>query len=247
MKQVVIVTGASRGVGRATALRLARDGASVIAVARSTDDLDRLADEAGRDRVGSLIPSAGDVRLPATAAGAVALALELFGQLDAVVNNAGIEQTQALENVLDAEYDATLDTNLRGPFNFMRAALPAMKAQRAGTLVTIASVAALRGFTEDAVYCASKFGVLGLNDALEEELRPHGIRVCVICPGAINTDLAKGTWSPPLDPYRPHYLQPDDIADAVAWVLRLPSRVAVSRIVLRPLVEPPYGPLLPLS
>lgn len=243
--QVVIVTGASRGVGRATALRLARDGAGVVALARDERRLHALLDDLGGG-TGTVVPLVGDVRSGETAARAVELALERFGRLDAVVNNAGIERVRPLDEVSDDDYDATLDTNLRGPFNLIRAALPHMKAHRRGTLLTIASVAAIRGYPDDAVYTASKFGVLGLNDALEEELRPFGIRVCVICPGAINTDLAIESWSPPDDPYRPHYLQPGDIADAVAWVLGQPARVVVGRIVLRPLVEPPYGPTLPL-
>lgn len=240
--QVVIVTGASRGVGRAVARRLCADGARVIAVARNREQLETLRREAAV--TGEIVPVAGDVRDPRTAAAAVAVSVERFGHVDALVNNAGVERTRPLEQVPDSEYDMTLDTNLRRPFNFARAVIQPMKKRGAGSIVTIASVAAIRGFVDDAVYTASKFGALGLSDALEEELRPYGIRVCVICPGAINTDLAKETWSPPEDPYRPHFLQPHDLADAVAWVLGQPPRVAVSRIVLRPLVEPPYGQLL---
>ena len=246
MDLVVIVTGASRGVGRATALRLARSGAQVVAVARDERRLLSLRDELTEAGGGAIDAMAGDVRSGETASRAVAQAIERFGRLDAVVNNAGIERTRPLDEVSDDDYDAMVDTNLRGPFNLIRAALPHMKERHSGTLITIASVAAIRGFVDDAVYTASKFGVLGLNDALEEELRPFGIRVCVICPGAINTDLAIDTWSPPDDPYRPHFLQPEDVADAVAWVLSQPARVVIGRIVLRPLVEPPYGATLPL-
>lgn len=246
MDQVVIVTGASRGVGRATAIRLARTGARVVAVARDERRLLSLRDELGEAGDGAIEVLAGDVRVGETAARAVTHAIERFGRLDAVVNNAGVERTRPLDEVSDDDYDAMVDTNLRGPFNLIRAALPHLKERHSGTLITIASVAAIRGFVDDAVYTASKFGVLGLNDALEEELRPFGIRVCVICPGAINTDLAIDTWSPPDDPYRPHFLQPEDIAEAVAWVLSQPARVAVGRIVLRPLVEPPYGATLPM-
>lgn len=245
--QVVVVTGASRGVGRATALRLARDGARVVAVARDERRLDALLEDVPGDGTGAILPLPGDVRSGKTADRAVALALARFGRLDAIVNNAGIERVRPLDEVSDDDYDVTLDTNLRGPFNLIRAALPHLKERHGGTVLTIASVAAIRGYPDDAVYTASKFGVLGLSDALEEELRPFGIRVCVICPGAINTDLAIDSWSPADDPYRPHYLQPDDIADAVAWVLGQPARVVVGRIVLRPLVEPPYGATLPLA
>lgn len=247
MDPVVIVTGASRGVGRATALTLARAGAQVVAVARDESRLAALRDEFGSMGGGGLELVPGDVRSSETASWAVARAIDRFGRLDAIVNNAGVERTKPMDEVSDADYDAMVDTNLRGPFNLIRAALPHMKERHGGTLITIASVAAIRGFIDDAVYTASKFGVLGLNDALEEELRPFGIRVCVICPGAINTDLAIDSWSPPDDPYRPFYLQPDDVANAVAWVLAQPARVVVGRIVLRPLVEPPYGATLPLS
>lgn len=241
MKRTAIVTGVSRGAGRAIAERLATDGAVVIAVARDADRLAALA-----DRVAGIVPVVGDVRDPGVGDRAIVAALSATGRVDVLVNNAGIERVRPVDEVSDAEYDLTLDTNLRGTFNLVRAVLPAMKSQQAGSIVNIASTAGLRGFVDDAVYTASKFGVVGLTDALDEELRPYGIRVCAICPGAINTDLARDTWSPPDDPYRAHYLQPSDVADAVAWVIGQPPHVAVSRVVLRAMVEPPYGPLLPL-
>ena len=136
-----------------------------------------------------------------------------------------------------------VDTNLRGVFNFTRAVIPAMKVRRRGQILSVASVAGIRGFAEDAVYTASKYGVVGFSDALDEELRTTGIRVGCICPGAVATDLA-APWLPTDDPRRPYVLQPEDVAGALWYAASQPGHVAVGLVILRPLIEPPHSPML---
>jgi 3-oxoacyl-[acyl-carrier protein] reductase len=239
---VTVVTGASRGVGRATALRFAAEGLTVVAVARDRGRLDALAAEASAAG-GRVVPMTGDVREASDARRVVDDTERDLGPIEILVNNAGVERVKPLEAVTDADYAEMVDTNLRGVFNFTRAVVPGMKARRRGQILSVGSIAGIRGFAEDAVYTASKFGVVGFSDALDEELRPFGIRVGCICPGAIATDLS-APWLPPDDPRRPHALQPEDVADALWYAASQRAHVAVGLVVLRPMIEPPHSPML---
>ena len=244
--QVAVVTGASRGIGRSVCLALAKDGVRVIAVARSEKLLEQLVSEATTLQ-GEVVAAPADVRRSDDAASAVALTMSRYGKIDILVNNAGVEWPKAIDETSDADYEHMLDTNLRGYFRFCRSVVPIMKRQRNGYIVNLASTAGLRGYAGDSVYCATKWGVQGLTDALHEELRPYGIRVCSIAPGSVNTDIAKETWSPPEDPFRAHMLQPEDVARAIIYVVSQPRHVVIEHIVLRPLVELPYSSMLPLD
>ncbi|MGQ9599121.1 MAG: SDR family oxidoreductase [Anaerolineae bacterium] len=245
-KQAIIVTGASRGIGRATALALAREGGQVLAVARTSTLLKELAEQAA-NLPGQIIPATIDVTQRNQAEAAVAKAVELFERIDVLVNCAGVELPRAVEEFSDEEYTRMMDTNLKAVFYLIRAVVPIMKRQRSGLIVNIASTAGHRGFSGDSVYCASKFGVVGLTDSLDEELRRFGIRVSCISPGATDTDLAKATWSPPDDPYRALFLRPEDVAGAVLFVVGQPQHVTIPRLNILPMVEPPYSPFLPLE
>jgi len=240
--RVAVVTGASRGVGRATALRLAAEGATVVGIARSADALATLPAEA-KGLAGSIETVALDIRSPRAVDTAFLDLEQRLGRIDILVNNAGVERVKPLEAVADEDYEAMVETNLRGTFHCIRAVLPGMKARRSGHIVSISSAAGLRGFGGDAVYCASKFGIVGLMDALDEELRPFGIRVTTICPGAIDTSLV--TWAEP--GYREHFLRPADVAEAIAYAVSQPPHVAVGLLVIRPFVEPPHSDFLTLE
>jgi 3-oxoacyl-[acyl-carrier protein] reductase len=244
--KTALVTGASRGIGRATALALARQGFRVAAIARRMDLLDELARQS-IDLPVRILPVQADITIRSEVDAAVRTIADRFGRIDVLVNNAGVEMVKPVENVSDEELDATVDTNLKGAFYFVRAVVPLMKAQHSGLIINISSTAGQRGFAEDAIYCASKFGIVGFSDALDDELRKFGICVCCISPGAVNTDLASATWSPPDDPYRPYYLQPEDVARVIQFVASQPEHVAIESIVLRPSIEPPYSPPLPLN
>jgi len=244
LSKVIIITGAGKGIGRATVLRLVSADARVIAVDIDANSLAALAEKC-KDLAGSVVPVIADVRSRKAVEAAVKEALDRFGTVDVVVNNAGIERVKPIQKVSDEDYDATLDINLRSVFLFARAVVPIMQRQRSGMILNIASTAGLRGIKDDAVYCASKFGVIGMSEALDEELRQYGIRVTYVCPGNTNTDLPL-SWSPADDPYRAHFLRPEDIAEALFYVISQPANVAIGQLVLRPIIQPPYSSMLPL-
>jgi 3-oxoacyl-[acyl-carrier protein] reductase len=240
--RVAVLTGASRGVGRATAVRLASDGATVVGIARGPEGLASLPPEAA-GLAGSIETVVLDVRSGDDVDREIRALEERLGRIDILVNNAGVERVKPFDAVADEDYEAMVETNLRGAFHCIRAALPGMKRRRSGHLVSVSSAAGIRGFGEDAVYSATKFGIVGLMDALDEELRPFGIRVTTICPGAIDTSLV--TWAKP--GYREHFLRPEDVAEAIAYAVSQPPHVAVGLLVVRPFVEPPHSDLLSLD
>jgi len=243
-ERVILVSGASRGIGRATALALAADGATVIGIARPSEELTELPSLAS-DLPGNIEAVAADVRSASDVADAVAAVERRHGRLDVLVNVAGVERVKPLDTVTDEDYEATVDTNLRGVFHLCRAVLPIMRRQQQGHIVSVASAAGIRGFRDDAVYSASKFGVVGLMDALDEEVRSDGIRITTICPGAVDTTLV--TWVEPDSPYRSRFLAPGDVAAAVRFAIAQPAHVVVGLIVVRPLVEPPHSEMLSLE
>lgn len=183
--KVAIVTGAGRGIGRAIAERLAREGARVV-----VNDMDKVPAEEAAQAVGGAA-QIGSVAEPATAEAAVSLAVERFGGLDILVNNAGITRDVTIQRMTDEEWDLVVDASLRGAFNFLRAAVPAFrqrfKEQTPGNrkVVNIASINGLYGVAGNANYSAAKAGVIGLSKAAARELGRYRINVNVIAPGYI--------------------------------------------------------------
>lgn len=232
--KVAIVTGAGRGAGRAIALRLAREGASVVAVARTRADLDRLAAEVAT--AGGVCEAVeADVSNPDDARRIAARAMERFGRIDVLVNNAGINgPISGVEETPLADWQRTLDVNLTGPFLCSQAVLPMMKEQRGGSIIMISSGAGKQGYPNMAAYCASKFGLHGLAQSLAVEVSDLNIRVSTIMPGSIAETSFSGQrkgWMP-----RPgaKYLRPDDIADAILFLLQQPASAWTQEMSLWP-------------
>ncbi len=220
--KVAIVTGAGRGAGRAIALRLAREGASLVAVARTRKELDSLAAEvAASNGVCEVIEA--DVANPADARRMAAQTVERFGRIDVLVNNAGVGgPVSSVEETPVEEWQRTLDVNLTGPFLCSQAVLSTMKEQRSGHIIMISSGAGKQGYPNMAAYCASKFGLHGLAQSLAAEVGDLNIRVSTILPGSIaetNFSGQRKGWMP-----RPgaKYLRPEDIADAILFLLLQP-------------------------
>jgi 3-oxoacyl-[acyl-carrier protein] reductase len=185
---VVVITGASAGIGRATAHELVAAGARVVLGARRRDRLDALeAEHAGR-----VVGVEMDVRAPADSQRLVATALERFGRLDALVANAGIGMYGGILDHPDEALQTMLDTNVAGTVWPIRAAVPAMIEAGRGDIIIVASVAGVRGGAAEAVYAATKFAQVGLAGALDRELREHGIRVTTIGPAGTSTEFAMG-------------------------------------------------------
>jgi NAD(P)-dependent dehydrogenase (short-subunit alcohol dehydrogenase family) len=185
--QIVVVTGATSGIGRATAARFGRDGAAVLAVGRKVKALAEVAQEVGKAG-GRCLPFEADVTASGAPDAIVAKTLESFGGLTTLVNAAGIIATGTVENSGDAAWDEMLDINLRAPFRLMRAATPHLVASR-GSVVNVSSVTGLRAFPGVLAYCVSKAGVDQLTRCAALELASKGVRVNAVNPGVVVTNL----------------------------------------------------------
>jgi short-subunit dehydrogenase len=215
--KIAIITGASGGIGRATALAFADQGASVVLLSRNRDRLENLAGEirAKTHRESLLLPA--DVRSPAEIQKGIEQVMDRYGRIDYLVNGAGIISYKPfLELSLD-ELDAMMSVNYFGTVACVRAVLPVMLRQKTGHIVNIASTAGRRGFPMETGYCASKFAVVGFSEALRMELHGTGVCVSVLCPGIVDTPMARDFLSLPGIREEVHPLSTKQIA---SWVLK---------------------------
>lgn len=215
---VAAITGASAGIGEASARALADEGASLVLGARRADRLEKLAEEL--DTEVSVVEM--DVRSPDDSTKLVQTAYERFGRLDTLVANAGIGAYGGIMDLTDEQLTEMMDTNVAGTVWPIRAAVPGFVEAGEGDIVIIASVAGLRGAADEAVYAATKFAQVGLAGALDRELREKGIRVSTLCPGGTATEFAMGAGRTPDMPGLAEMMQPEDVAAAVVAVLKQP-------------------------
>ena len=187
-EKVAIVTGASRGIGRCIALALAAQGAKVVASARNAEALDKLVEEI-KQQGGEATAVVGDVAVDTDASRLIDQAVAKYGQVDILVNNAGITRDGLLLRMKNEDWDAVLDTNLKGAFLCTRAAAKVMSKQRSGRIINISSVVGEMGNAGQANYCASKAGLLGLTKSVARELARRNVTVNAITPGFIVTDM----------------------------------------------------------
>jgi 3-oxoacyl-[acyl-carrier protein] reductase len=187
-EKVAIVTGASRGIGRCIALALATQGAKVVASARNAEALDNLVEEI-KQQGGEATAVVGDVAVDTDASELIDQAVAKYGQVDILVNNAGITRDGLLLRMKNEDWDAVLDTNLKGAFLCIRAAAKVMSKQRSGRIINISSVVGEMGNAGQANYCASKAGLLGLTKSVARELARRNVTVNAITPGFIVTDM----------------------------------------------------------
>ena len=239
--QVALVTGASSGLGRATALALAQAGADLVLLARSADDLQRVVTEltlSGR----RVVAFPGDVAHEDDIVNAVTHAIETFGHIDILVNAAGIDVPGPIVQLATSDWDYVLDVNLRAPFLLAKAVFPYMIKERRGTIINISSVAGKRGWANASAYCASKFGLTGFTQALAAEGKAYGIRACVIYPGAMATHW--GAWSStqrvasgPEPPPVTKALPPAEVASLIVWIATAPPELVLNEAIISPLEE----------
>ena len=234
---VCLITGASAGIGKACALALAEEGASLVLVARRKQRLDELV-EMIQSAGGQAVTVVGDVREEETALRGMLAAKENFGALHILLNNAGIGNYKPLIETSAEEYDEMMDTNVRSTFLFTRHAVPLMIEQGSGTILMLSSMAGIYGFAGEAVYCATKFAQVGFAQALDKELRPFGIKVGVICPGGVKTEFALGRGRTEEGVAQSGMLDPEDVAGAVLLACTQPARSRIVEIQMRPMVEP---------
>ncbi|MBN1837025.1 MAG: SDR family oxidoreductase [Spirochaetales bacterium] len=237
--KIALVTGASKGIGRAAALALAREGASVAVTARSRDPLEQVAREIRSLGVEALA-STGD----AVEAGDVARirdeVLANLGHVDVLVNNVGIAKYAPFEEISLEDYDWMMNTNMRSSFLFTKAFLPGMLERGEGWVVFVASVSGLYGYPGETAYCASKHAQLGFAKALEREVNPRGVKVSVIAPGGVNTEHAFGTGRTPRDENLATFIEPEDVAEAVVFSVTQPEKTRISLVRMRPMSEGLY-------
>jgi len=228
--KTAVITGSSRGIGAAVARMLHDRGVNLGLASRSGDDL-------GLENV---VAQPCDVRdLDAVTALCDATA-DRFGGIDIVVANAGVGAYGAFLDLTQEHLDEMIDVNLKGTLYAVRAALPHMLG-RQGDVITLASEAGRRGLPNEAVYCASKFGQVGLTRALDHELRPQGIRCTNVCPGGVATDFALEPGRGRTDDVLPGMMTADDVAEVVVFVLERPRRFRMLETAMRPMTEPSWG------
>lgn len=238
--QNVLITGASRGIGRAAALAFAREGANVIITARTLPELESLAAECEALGVRTAI-----FAVDATDAAAVyALrdaVLKDWGHIDILVNNAGVARYASLVETTVEDYEWMMNTNVRSTFLFTHAFVPSMIERKSGDIIFVSSQAGVAGFPNEAVYCATKHAQVGFAAALDGELRPHNIKVSVIAPGGVRTTFAFGTGRTEDMPALQGMSEAEDIAEAIVFAARQPAKTRALLIGLRPMSEKLYG------
>ena len=234
---VHLVTGASSGVGALLTTRLAAQGHTVVAVARSAA---KLATVAATAPAGRIIPLVQDVSDWEAAAASVARIEKDVGPISVLVNNAAIADMRPFDQQDVATIRKVLATNIDGTIAWTHAVVPFLKARKAGRIVNVASVAGIHGMPNQAVYCASKHAMLGLSDSLTQELLPFGIAVSAICPGGIDTPL----WQHPSNPDGVKYpgdiskiMQPLEVVEQIEFILSRPLSSVYRRVVFFPANE----------
>jgi 3-oxoacyl-[acyl-carrier protein] reductase len=227
--RVALITGGSRGIGLAIARHLGNLGARIAICGRRAESLKDASKHLAEEGIYAFTVVA-DVARAADVAEFVERAEGELGPTDILVNNAGLGIFGPFQERSEAEWDTVLDTNLKSVFLMSRAVTPGMIQRRRGYIINISSLAGKNAFVGGGIYCASKWGLMGLNHCMAEELRVHGIRVCVICPGSVATEFSPHTGRNPAA-----MLQADDVAHAVASIVTEGPQSFMSEISLRPL------------
>jgi NADP-dependent 3-hydroxy acid dehydrogenase YdfG len=239
--KVVVITGASSGLGEAIARHLASLGAKVVLGARRTERLEKLVAEINLEK-GQAVAVPTDVTKRQDVERLASTAVEQFDRLDVLVNNAGIMQLSSLDKLRVEEWDRMIDVNIKGVLYGIAAVLPVMNKQQSGHIINIASVAGLKVFgAGGTVYSATKFAVRALSEGLRAEAGAN-IRTTIISPGAIESELKEGSTDPEAQGmvrefYRANQIPADSVARAVAYAIEQPIEVDVNEIVLRPTAQ----------
>ncbi len=227
---VIIISGASRGIGRATALLLAQNGANVVITARNVVELK----EVEAEGQGRIVAVPGDVASEVDMQRVVQTALDRFGRIDAVVNNAGYGVFKNVEDITVDEWDELMATNVKGTFLLTKAALPTLKAQQSGHIVVVASDVAKRTFAGGSLYTASKYAQEAFMGALRKEVRPFRIKVTGVYSGLVDSHFhAKGHSHATSS----HYLQAEDMAESMLFILSRPAHVVIDEFMVHPIEQ----------
>jgi len=229
--KTAIVTGASRGIGKAIALSLANAGVKIVLAARHQDDLESAEKEICKIG-GQCLAVQADVAEEDHVEHLIKKTTDAFGTVDILVNNAGYGIFSKVVDTSVKDFDGMMNVNLRGVFLCCRMVLPTMIRQKSGAIINIASLAGKNSFIGGATYSATKWGLLGFSRSLMLEVRDFNIRVVAICPGSVNTSFSDHSKD------SDKIIQPQDVADTVLFALSMPGRSNVSEIDIRPTINP---------
>lgn len=218
--QVVLITGASSGIGKATARAFAAEGARLVLNGRGKTRLDALALEIGESHA---LGVSGDCSDPIVSKKMAEMALKKWGRIDSLIANAGTGFFGSVLSGSDDQILETVKTNFIGTVQLVRAGLPTMLKNGIGDIVIVASAAGYRGYANEAVYAGTKHAQVGFAGSLDRELRPSGIRVSLVCPAGTNTDFAFGTGRTPGDSSLLDYLNPEDVAFQIITIVKMPE------------------------
>ncbi len=219
---VVVITGATAGMGAATARELVHMGAKVVLNARNERRLEELVLELGPENA---VFVAGDCSDPETSRLISQVAVETFGTIDAIVANAGIGMYGSILDFSDDEVNRMMRTNFEGTVHIIRAGLPTMLEKGEGDVIIVSSVAGFRSGADESIYAGTKHAQVGLAGGLDRELRQKGVRVALVCPAGTETEFAIGTGRTAGDPALSDYLRPEDVAFQIITILRQPRSV----------------------
>jgi NADP-dependent 3-hydroxy acid dehydrogenase YdfG len=236
--KVVVITGASSGMGEAAAKHLSGLGATVVLGARRADRIEKLAKEI-QDNGGKALAIAIDVTQRDQVKKLVDETVAEFGRVDVLLNNAGVMPLSMMESLHVDEWDKMIDVNLKGVLNGIAAVLPYMKEQKSGQIINTSSVAGHKVFSGSAVYSATKFAVRALTEGLRMEVKPYNIRTTIVCPGAVKTELLEHITDADVRQANEDYvgvvgISPDSFARVVAFAISQPEDVDINEIIFRP-------------
>ncbi|WP_338870258.1 SDR family oxidoreductase [Spirosoma sp. SC4-14] len=232
--KTILLSGASRGIGRATAMLLAQHGANVIVTARNADELKQLETEATQGSVrGKIIAIPGDVTSESDMKAVVKAAHDQFNRIDVVINNAGYGVFKNVDEISVEEWDSLMATNVKGTFLLTKAALPILKAQGHGHIVVVASDVAKRTFAGGALYTASKYAQEAFMGALRKEVRPFGIKVTGVYSGLVDSHF----HNKPGDESSRNWLKNEDMAESMLFLVSRPAHVVVDEFMIHPLEQ----------
>jgi 3-oxoacyl-[acyl-carrier protein] reductase len=221
--QTAIITGAGKGIGKASAIALAKEGVNLGIIARSSADLEALQTSLTDTYGIKVFAASADIANKAEAEQAVSTLIGQLGSVDILLNNAGTAKFGTVADMDPEDWERIIQVNVMGTYYVTRAALPTMLKQSGGSIINIASTAGERGFATGSAYSASKFAVIGFTESLLQEVRKSNIRVTALTPSTVNTELAVTTGLPVGDEDR--MMQPEDVAELVLAALKLPPRV----------------------
>jgi NAD(P)-dependent dehydrogenase (short-subunit alcohol dehydrogenase family) len=234
--KIALVTGASRGIGHATSLALAKEGATIVATARTQKDLDALVTEIEKSG-GKAKAVVCDATKAADVAGAVKQAIDSFGRVDILVNNVGVGGYRPFLDWTEADYDRIMTTNAKSTWLFCKEVIPHMLKQGGGNIVNLSSVAGLQGYPSEGIYCMSKFAQVALSQSLDREFYQRNIKVSLVCPGGVETHFAIGDGRTYDGPNMKGFSRAEDVAEAVLLAVLPRDRTRVVNVILRPMNE----------